>query len=75
MEDLGIVLSLAMLVVSIILIIAQLRLFSIDRTLKSILAVLSQQNPQPTQAPPDAQDIEAKRAKIAEVQKNWPGYK
>ncbi|MBZ5532759.1 MAG: hypothetical protein LAO20_15120 [Acidobacteriia bacterium] len=75
MEDLGIVLSLAMLVVSIILIIAQLRLFSIDRTLKSILAVLSQQNPQSSQAPPDAQDIEAQRAKIAEVQKNWPGYK
>jgi hypothetical protein len=75
MEDLGIVLSLAMLVVSVILIIAQLRLFSIDRTLKSILAVLSQQNPQSSQAPPDAQAIEAQRAKIAEVQKNWPGYK
>jgi hypothetical protein len=75
MEDLGIVLSLAMLVVSIILIIAQLRLFSIDRTLKSILAVLSQQNSQPAPSSLDAQSIEAQRARIAEVQQNWPGYK
>ena len=76
MEGFGILLSLAMLVVSIILIIAQLRLFSIDRTLKSILAVLSsQQKPQSATSSLDAQSIEAQRAKIAEVQKNWPGYK
>jgi hypothetical protein len=75
MEGFGILLWLAMLVVSIILIIAQLRLFSIDRTLKSILAVLSQQNPQPATSSPDAQSVEAQRARIADVQQNWPGYK
>ena len=75
MEGFGILLWLAMLVVSIILIIAQLRLFSIDRTLKSILAALSQQNSQTEPSSPDAQSVEAQRARIADVQQNWPGYK
>lgn len=80
MEGAGILVWLIMLVISVVLIIAQLRLFSIDRSLKSILEVLSRGNQQISGASPAADPAagpvtEAQRARIADLQKNWPGYK
>lgn len=69
----GLFFGLVSLVLSVVLIIAQFRLFSIDRTLKSILEVLSRQNPQ-APLPLEEQVIKAQRARIADIQKNWPGY-
>ena len=68
--------ALGTFVLSAIMIVALLRLFSIDRTLKSILAELSRQNLSaiPSPATP-VQGTEAQRARSADVQKNWPGYK
>jgi hypothetical protein len=64
------------LVISIVLIIAQLRLFSIDASLKAILAELKFAAPKPAaQASISPVELETQRAKIAEVQNNWPGYK
>jgi hypothetical protein len=64
------------LLISIVLIIAQLRLFSIDASLKAILAELKSVAPKPaTQVSIPPADLEAQRAKIADVQNNWPGYK
>jgi hypothetical protein len=64
------------LVISIVLIIAQLRLFSIDASLKAILAEIKSAAPKPAaQVSIPPADLEAQRAKIADVQNNWPGYK
>lgn len=64
------------LVLSVILIFAQLRLFSIDATLKAILAELKSGAPRAeAQTAPAPAIHEAERARIAEVQTNWPGYK
>jgi hypothetical protein len=72
-----IVIALFALVLSVILVFAQLRLFSIDASLKAILAELkSSQSGPAVQAPASAPAIdEAQRARIAEVQTNWPGYR
>jgi hypothetical protein len=63
------------LVISIVLIIAQLRLFSIDASLKAILAELKSAAPKPAGQSISPAELETQRAKIAEVQNNWPGYK
>lgn len=63
------------LIIGIVLVIAQLRLFSIDATLKAILAELKNSGATPADQPASAAALELDRAKIADVQKNWPGYK
>jgi hypothetical protein len=76
-EGIGAIVSILTLIIGIVLIVAQLRLFSIDGTLKAILAEMQRQNsslPAPAASPED-QSKEELRAKIADVQKNWPGYK
>ena len=63
------------LVLSVFLIVAQLRLFKIDATLKEILAELKRQNSPSVSAPTaETQSLEETRARIADVQKNWPTY-
>lgn len=74
-----VVIALFALVLSAILIFAQLRLFSIDASLKAILTELKAATPSATprtevQTPVPVVS-EAERARIAEVQSNWPGYK
>ena len=56
--------------------LAQFRLFSIDKTLKAILVEL-QRGAQPGGASPAVTeaDMAQRRAAIADVQQNWPGYK
>lgn len=61
------------LVIAIVLIIAQLRLFSIDATLKAILTELKNSGGKSEQ-PVSGVASQLDREKIAEVQKNWPGY-
>lgn len=65
-------LSLVGLVLSIAMLLAQLRLFSIDKTLKAILAELrkaSQTGGPP--APETEAELARRRAAIAEVQNSW----
>jgi hypothetical protein len=79
MAEIGIFSFLALLLalaISIGMMLAQFRLFSIDKTLKHILAELQktgQPSGPPTTEPED--DLARRRAAIAEVQTNWPGYK
>jgi|GEM_PF-6470315 hypothetical protein len=73
-----VVIALFALVLSVILVFAQLRLFSIDASLKAILAELKSSNPAPaaqTAATVTPVVDEAQRARTAEIQTNWPGYK
>jgi hypothetical protein len=60
-------------VLGIALIIAQLRLFSIDATLKAILAEMKKSGVQPGDQPAPAV-TQLDRERIADIQKNWPGY-
>jgi len=64
------------LALAIAMMLAQFRLFSIDKTLKSILVEL-QRGAQPAAAASAASeaDMAQRRAAIDDVQKNWPGYK
>jgi hypothetical protein len=64
------------LALAIAMMLAQFRLFSIDKTLKAILAEL-QRGAQPVGASPAVTeaDMAQRRAAIADVQQNWPGYK
>lgn len=77
MEGAGLLVSLLTLVIGVVLLFAQLRLFSIDSTLKQILAELQKSSPAAPSAPqPESQEqLEQRRAAIANVQQNWPGYK
>jgi hypothetical protein len=64
------------LLISLVLIFAQIRLFSIDASLKAILSELKSAAPKPAaQVSVPPADLEAQRAKIADIQSNWPGYK
>jgi hypothetical protein len=65
-------LSVVALVLSIAMLLAQLRLFSIDKTLKAILAEMrkgSQPGGPPT--PETEAELARRRAAIAEVQNSW----
>jgi cell division protein FtsI/penicillin-binding protein 2 len=79
MEGMEAIVSILGLLIGIVLIIAQLRLFSIDGTLKAILAELQKQSS--STGAGSAPSVEAtqvteeQRARTADVQKNWPGYK
>jgi hypothetical protein len=77
MEGAGLLVSLLTLVIGLVLLFAQLRLFSIDSTLKQILAELQKSSPAaPSTSQPETQEqLEQRRAAIAKVQQNWPGYK
>ena len=75
MECFGLLIWLGGLVLGIYLVVAQLRLFKIDATLKEILAELKKQNSPPVPASTaETQSLEETRARIADVQKNWPTY-
>ncbi|MGZ4842590.1 MAG: hypothetical protein ACXV5J_12645 [Candidatus Angelobacter sp.] len=79
MEDFGAVSLLASLlglVIAVAMMLAQFRLFSIDKTMKEILAEL-QKTGQPSSPPATESEAELarRRAAIADVQTNWPGYK
>jgi hypothetical protein len=65
-------LSVVALVLSIAMLLAQLRLFSIDKTLKAILAELRKAS-QPAGPPTPETDAELarRRAAIADVQNSW----
>jgi hypothetical protein len=69
---LGLFLALIGLALSIAILLAQLRLFSIDKTLKAILAEM-QKGVQPSGPPtPESQaELARRRAAIAEVQNSW----
>jgi hypothetical protein len=73
---LGLFIVLIGFALSIAILLAQLRLFSIDRTLKQILEVM-QKEAQPSGPPvPETEtDLAQRRAAIADAQKNWPTYK
>ena len=75
MADFGIFSFLVLLLavaISIAMMLAQFRLFSIDKTLKRILLELEKQN-QPSGPPrPESEaDLARRRAAIAEVQNSW----
>jgi hypothetical protein len=76
MDGLGLLASLIGLVIAIAMMLAQFRLFSIDKSLKQILAVL-EKGAQPAGPPvPETEaDLAQRRAAIADAQKNWPTYK
>jgi hypothetical protein len=76
MEVNGLLVSVIVLVIAIAMMLAQFRLFSIDTTLKHILAELQKgaQSPAPPEAESEA-ELGRRRAAIAEGQTNWPGYK
>jgi hypothetical protein len=76
MEGIGVLVYLIGFAISVAMVLAQFRLFSIDKTLKAILVEL-QRGAQPGGAFPamTEADMTQRRAAIADVQKNWPGYK
>jgi len=76
MEGIAVLVYLIGFAISVAMVLAQFRLFSIDRTLKAILAEL-QRGAQPAalSQPASEADMAQRRAAIADVQKNWPGYK
>lgn len=66
---LGLFVAVLCLILSIAILLAQLRLFSIDRTLKAILMELKKGAPG---GPPESEaDLAKRRAAIAEVQNSW----
>lgn len=68
----GLFILLIAFALSIAILLAQLRLFSIDKTLKAILAELkkgAQLNAPPT--PESEAELAKRRAAIAEVQNSW----
>jgi hypothetical protein len=69
---LGFFLSVVALVLSIAILLAQLRLFSIDKTLKAILAEMRKRSqPAGPPAPETEAELARRRAAIAEVQNSW----
>lgn len=69
---LGLFIALICFALSVAILLAQLRLFSIDRTLKGILAELkkgAQSGGPPT--PESEAELAKRRAAIAEVQNSW----
>ena len=72
----GLLASLIGLVIAIAMMLAQFRLFSIDKSLKRILAVLRKGSTAGGPPVPETEaDLARRRAAIADVQKNWPTYK
>jgi hypothetical protein len=72
----GLFLALIGFALSIAILLAQLRLFSIDKTLKGILAEL-RKGSQPD-GPPASEteaELQRRRAAMREAQENWPTYK
>lgn len=69
---LGLFVALIAFALSIAILLAQLRLFSIDKTLKAILAELKKgaQSGGPL-APESEAELAKRRAAIAEVQNSW----
>lgn len=68
---LGLFVAVLCLILSIAILLAQLRLFSIDRTLKAILVELKK-GAQSGGPPPESEaDLAKRRAAIAEVQNSW----
>ena len=74
MESGGLLIGVLALVIGVVLIFAQVRLFSIDATLKQILAELQKSRPEDSPAPSSGptQDPEQRRATINKIQQNWP---
>jgi len=66
---LGLLASLIGLVIAIAMMLAQFRLFSIDKTMKQILAELKKGAPPP--GPPTPEELARRHAAIEEVQKSW----
>jgi len=60
--------SIAALIIAIAMTLAQFRLFSIDRTLKLILARLEKATPP---APETEEQLAQRRAAVAEVKDSW----
>ena len=56
---------------SIAILLAQLRLFSIDKTLKAILVELKKAQPGGPPTPESEAELAKRRAAIAEVQNSW----
>jgi hypothetical protein len=77
MEELGgLLISIIALIIAIAMMLAQFRLFSIDKTLKQILEVMQKEAQPSGPAAPDTEaDLTQRRAAIADAQKNWPTYK
>ena len=77
MEELGgLLVSIIGLIIAIAMMLAQFRLFSIDKTLKQILEVMQKEAQPSGPAVPDTEaDLAQRRAAIADAQKNWPTYK
>lgn len=75
MVDFGIFSLLALLLslaIAIAMMLAQFRLFSIDKTLKRILVELEKQaRPAGPPTPESEADLARRRAAIAEVQNSW----
>jgi hypothetical protein len=69
---LGLFLALIALALSIAILLAQLRLFSIDKTLKGVLAELKKGAQSGGPAAPESEaELAKRRAAIAEVQNSW----
>jgi hypothetical protein len=69
---LNLFLGLIALALSIAVLLAQLRLFSIDKTLKAILAELKKGAQSGGPAAPESEaELAKRRAAIAEVQNSW----
>jgi hypothetical protein len=75
MPDLGpisFLASLLALVIAVVMMLAQFRLFSIDRTMKQILAELRKGSQPPGPPTPVSEaELVRRRAAIDEVQKSW----
>ncbi len=67
----GLIIALISLALSIAILLAQFRLFSIDRTLKAILIELKKAQPGGPPAPESEAELAKRRAAIAEVQNSW----
>lgn len=68
---LGLFVALICFALSIAILLAQLRLFSIDKTLKAILAELKKGAQSGGPAPESEAELAKRRAAIAEVQNSW----
>jgi len=72
---LGLFIALICFALSIAILLAQLRLFSIDRTLKQIRGILAELQrvvqPPGVELPESEAELAKRRAAIAEVQNSW----
>jgi hypothetical protein len=69
----GILVDVLALVIAVAMMLAQFRLFSIDRTLKQLLVEMKKGTPPGAPATPEESEGELarRRGAIAEVQSNW----